>query len=207
VYAIRPGASGDISLEEGASSNAFIVWANRLLGSYNTSALVYGDYYYTLLDRGLLLAHDARTGKEVYGRQRIAADASGFTASPWAYNGKIFAVSEDGDTFVMAAGPAFIPGRTPRRHGAGHPPLPGSLFIRTSQRYRIARGCGEGAGMAAGAAPRSSVSWLRRADRRPNPAGSIPGPADLIEADRYVRGAGKTLSIIDVADPAAPARV
>ena len=28
-----------------------------------------------------------------------------FTASPWAYNGKIFALSEDGDTFVIQAGP------------------------------------------------------------------------------------------------------
>ncbi len=32
---------------------------------------------------------------------------SGFSASPWAYNGKIFALSEDGDTFVIAAGPEF----------------------------------------------------------------------------------------------------
>ena len=34
-------------------------------------------------------------------------DATGFTASPWAYNGKIFALSEDGDTYVMQAGPEF----------------------------------------------------------------------------------------------------
>ena len=93
-----------------------------LLGSYNTSALVYGDYYYTLLDRGILLCHDARTGKQVYGRQRVSVDASGFTASPWAYNGKIFAISEDGDTFVLQAGPSFklLGKNTRRRHGAGH---------------------------------------------------------------------------------------
>ena len=34
-------------------------------------------------------------------------DATGFTASPWAYNGKVFALSEDGDTYVMQAGPEF----------------------------------------------------------------------------------------------------
>ena len=29
-------------------------------------------------------------------------DATSFTASLWAYNGKVFALSEDGDTYVMA---------------------------------------------------------------------------------------------------------
>ena len=107
VYAIRPGASGDITLKEGETSNAFIAWSHPTLGSYNPSSLVYGDYYYTLHDRGFVTANDARTGKEIYGRQRISAEASGFSASPWAYNGKIFALSEDGDTFVLAAGPEF----------------------------------------------------------------------------------------------------
>ena len=30
-----------------------------------------------------------------------------FTSSPWAYNGKIFALSEQGDTYVIQAGPEF----------------------------------------------------------------------------------------------------
>ena len=107
VYAIRPGASGDISLKGEETSNAFIAWSNPTLGSYNPSSLVYGDYYYTLHDRGFFTANEARTGRQIYGRQRISEDASGFSASPWAYNGKIFALSEDGDTFVIAAGPEF----------------------------------------------------------------------------------------------------
>ena len=107
VYAIRPGASGDISLKEGESSNQYIAWSNPRLGTYDTSPLLYGDHYYTLMDRGFLLCHDAKTGREIYPRQRITAEASGFTASPWAYNGRIFALSEDGDTFVMQAGPEF----------------------------------------------------------------------------------------------------
>ena len=107
VYAIRPGASGDISLKPGETSNPFIAWADPRLGSYNTSPLVYGDYLYTLLDRGFFTAHDARTGREIYSRQRIASDATGFTSSPWAYNDKIFAMSEDGDTYVLQPGPEF----------------------------------------------------------------------------------------------------
>ena len=106
VYAIRPGASGDITLAEGTNSNDYIVWSHPQLGSYNPSSLVYGDYHYTLLDRGILLCYDARTGREVYPRQRITAGTL-FTASPWAYNGKIFALSEDGDTFVIQAGAEF----------------------------------------------------------------------------------------------------
>jgi len=106
VYAIRPGASGDISLNEGESGNDFIVWYQPMLGTYNTSALVYGDYYYTLLDRGFLLNHDARTGREIYGRTRVKPGA-GFTASPWAYNDRVFLLGEDGDTFVVRAGPEF----------------------------------------------------------------------------------------------------
>jgi outer membrane protein assembly factor BamB len=143
VYAIRPGASGDISLKPDETSNAYIAWYQPLLGTYNTSAVVYGDYYYTLLDRGFLLCHDARTGKQIYGRQRISSESSGFTASPWAYNGKVFALSEDGDTFVIQAGPEFkvigknslngMPLATPAV-------LRGSLIIRTqSDLYRIAR--------------------------------------------------------------------
>src|SRR5207247_4699278 len=89
------------------TSNDYIVWSNPQLGTYNTSALIYGDYYYTLLDRGFLLCNDARTGKQIYGRQRISAEASGFTSSPWAYNGKIFLLSEDGDTFVIQTGTEY----------------------------------------------------------------------------------------------------
>jgi outer membrane protein assembly factor BamB len=143
VYAIRPGATGDISLKEGETSNAFIAWAYPTLGSYNTSALVYRDSYYTLLDRGLLLNHDAKTGKEIYGRQRVSLEASGFTASPWAYNGYLFAISEDGDTFVMRAGPTFEMVRTNALDGMvlATPAIAhGSLFIRTNTAlYRIAR--------------------------------------------------------------------
>ena len=63
--------------------------------------------YYTLYDRGFFTAHDARTGTEIYGKQRIDPQAGAFTASPWAYNGKIFALSEDGVTYVIRAGAKY----------------------------------------------------------------------------------------------------
>ena len=78
TYAIRPGASGDISLQSGTTSNAFIAWSAPTIAPYNPTPIVFGDYLYTLLDRGFFTCHDARTGREIYGRQRIAVDAGGF---------------------------------------------------------------------------------------------------------------------------------
>lgn len=104
IFAIRPGAAGDISLKDGETSNQYIAWYQRQGASYIPSALVYRDTMYNLYSRGFLTAHDAKTGSSVYGRQRVDREVSSFSASPWAYNGKIFASSEDGITYVIEAG-------------------------------------------------------------------------------------------------------
>jgi outer membrane protein assembly factor BamB len=143
TYAIRPGASGDITPAPGESTSAFVVWSLPNIAPYNPTPLVYRSVLYTLLDRGFFTAHDAKTGEEIYGRQRITTEASGFTASPWAYNGRIFALSEDGDTFVIQAGPEF---KVLGRNSIGEMTLAtpavvqDSVIIRTHSRlYRIAR--------------------------------------------------------------------
>ncbi len=107
IYAIRAGASGDITLPEGQTSNEHIVWSVPQGGPYHPSGLVYKGYYYTLFDRGFLTCHDARTGEEVYGKQRISRETVNFTASPWAYNDKLFCLDEAGTTFVVQAGPEY----------------------------------------------------------------------------------------------------
>ncbi|MEP7337770.1 MAG: PQQ-binding-like beta-propeller repeat protein [Acidobacteriota bacterium] len=144
VYAIKSGASGDISLKEGETSNQFIAWYQRQAGPYNPSPIVYGDLYYTLLDRGFFTAHDAKTGKEVYGKQRIDPVAGAFTSSPWAYNGKIFCLSEDGDTFVIQAGGEYkLLGKNSLDEMCMATPAiaKGSLIIRTATKlYRINNG-------------------------------------------------------------------
>lgn len=106
TLAIRPGGTGDISLAENETTNEFVAWFLPKAGPYNPSTIVYGDYYYTLFDRGFVTCHEALTGAEVYDRQPFARGST-FTASPWAYNGKLFFLSEDGDTFVVEAGPEF----------------------------------------------------------------------------------------------------
>ena len=107
IYAIRPGASGDITLDDGATTGKHIAWCRPDAAPYNPSPLLYGDQVYVLLDRGQLASYDARTGATVYEPQRIHRSAREFTASPWAYDGKVFCLSEGGDTFVLQAGPEF----------------------------------------------------------------------------------------------------
>ena len=107
IFALKPGAAGDISLKDGATSNEFIAWYQPTAAPYNPSPLVYGDSLYVLFDFGFLSSHDARTGKAIYEKQRIRPETTSFTASPWAANGKIYALSEDGDTFVFEAGTSY----------------------------------------------------------------------------------------------------
>ena len=107
LFAIRPGASGDITLQENQNSNEFIVWRQKEAGPYNPSPILYGDYIFVLYDRGMIACYNARTGEEVYAKRRIAPRARAFTSSPWAYGGKLFCLSEAGDTYVIQAGPEF----------------------------------------------------------------------------------------------------
>ncbi len=106
IYAVRPGATGDISLQEGQTSNDWIVWSDDEGGPYNPSTLLYDGRLYVLYDRGFFACYNAQDGQPIYDRQRIP-DGRAFTASPWAYNGKVFCLNEDGRTFVIQAGDEF----------------------------------------------------------------------------------------------------
>lgn len=143
-YAIRPGATGDISLKEGETSNAFVAWSNPMLATYLPSAIAYRGQICNLYARGLFTCHDSKTGKEIYGRQRIDPQASGFSASPWAYNGRIFVASEDGDVYVIEAGLQFKilhKNSMGEMIGSGSPAIAkGSVIIRTaSSLWKIAK--------------------------------------------------------------------
>ena len=106
TFAIRPGASGEIADGDDFSDSEYIAWYQGKSAPYNPSQIVYGEYLYTLFDRGFLTCHDATTGEEVYGKHRFSPSGS-FTASPFAYNGHLFFLSEDGLTYVVKAGPEF----------------------------------------------------------------------------------------------------
>ena len=103
LMALRPGAHGDISLKADQQSNEFVAWCQKQGGPYNPTTLVYRDLLYVLLDRGFLSCYDARTGEEVYSKKRLP-NGKAFTSSPWASDGKIYCLNEDGLTFVIRAG-------------------------------------------------------------------------------------------------------
>jgi len=106
LFAIRPGASGDISLKEGETANEYVVWSQPRGGTYLPSSVAYQGFVYTLTETGILNRYDAKTGKQTY-KTRIDPAATAFTTSPWAYNGNLFCLSEEGQTFVIKTGEEF----------------------------------------------------------------------------------------------------
>jgi outer membrane protein assembly factor BamB len=106
LFAIRPGATGDISLAKDETSNHYVVWSQPRAGTYLPSSVAYQGAVYTLTETGILNRYDAKTGQQTY-KTRIDPAASAFTTSPWAYNGKLFCLSEEGQTFVVGTGDQF----------------------------------------------------------------------------------------------------
>ncbi len=103
MYAFRPGATGDISLKPGETTNAHLAWKSDKGSPYTTTPIIYGDLLYTVADGGVLSAYEAKTGRLVY-QERLPTS---FTASPVASDGKLYLPSEDGEVFVVRAGPKF----------------------------------------------------------------------------------------------------
>jgi len=106
LYAIHPGASGDITLKPGETNNEYIAWSNPVGGPYNPSPLFYEGRVYVLYDRGLVSGFDAKTGQVLYDRERLP-EGFAFTSSPWAAGGRIFCLNEDGVCYVLRAGDKF----------------------------------------------------------------------------------------------------
>jgi outer membrane protein assembly factor BamB len=106
IFAIRAGANGDITLPPGESRNASVLWSKRQRGPYMPTPLIYGGRVYVLGNAGILDSYALADGQEIY-RARIPDAGSGFSSSPVASDGKIYLSSEDGDIFVVKAGPTF----------------------------------------------------------------------------------------------------
>jgi outer membrane protein assembly factor BamB len=106
LYAVKAGASGDVTLKDGTTSNEGVAWYLPQGGPSTASPLLAGGYLYVAEERGgLLNCYDAATGKRVY-KERLQG-AAGFTSSPWAQGGKLFFLDDAGTTFVVQAGPRF----------------------------------------------------------------------------------------------------
>jgi outer membrane protein assembly factor BamB len=98
IMAIRPGGSGNIT-------QSHVAWRYERGAPYTPSPVVVGDYLYAVRSGGLLTCLNAKTGVEVW-QQRLPARGD-YYASLLAGDGKIYALSEDGETTVVAAKPTY----------------------------------------------------------------------------------------------------
>ena len=67
---------------------------------------MYNGLVYIIKYNGILNVFDAKTGEKKY-QQRLAGATSAFTSSPVANDGKVYVASEDGQVFVIKAGPTY----------------------------------------------------------------------------------------------------
>ena len=105
IFAIKPGATGDITLQNKATTSDFVSWSTTRGGPYIPTPVVYGDQLYVLLNNGVLATYKVATGEQIY--QKRMGTGGSFSASPVAADGKIYCSSEDGDVYVIKAGPEY----------------------------------------------------------------------------------------------------
>jgi outer membrane protein assembly factor BamB len=105
IYALWPGAKGDISLKDGEESNNQIAWSKMRGGPYMPTPICYRGYLYCCSNAGIVSCHDSRTGKPMY-RERLCG-TNGYTASPVAADGRLYFTGEDGKVQVVQAGPTY----------------------------------------------------------------------------------------------------
>ena len=95
VIAIRPGAVAD---------GQRVAWEYARGTGYVLSNILYGDYLYLFTDNGIVTCLDPKTGTVKYEGGRIPVPAR-FMGSPVAFSGLVAMTSEEGDTFMLKAGP------------------------------------------------------------------------------------------------------
>jgi outer membrane protein assembly factor BamB len=120
--AIRPGGQGNVAASH-------VAWKVTSGAPYISSLVHYDGLIYMVGDVGVLTVADAKTGERVH-QERIGGV---YTASPVAGDGKIYVVSEDGETTVIAAGrtpKVLARNRLDARQLASPAIAGGRLFIR-----------------------------------------------------------------------------
>ena len=114
VWAVRPGAEGDISLEQGETANEGVAWSVQKDGAYMQTPIVVGEELFVCRDNGVLSSYDAKTG-ELHFKERLSG-SSGFTASAVAavsgegeaQQSRLYFTGENGDIYVLDPGTEFV---------------------------------------------------------------------------------------------------
>jgi hypothetical protein len=101
TLAIKPGGSGDVTATH-------IAWSSPKGSPFVPSGLIHGPYLYLVNDlQSVLTVHEAASGKVIYQDRLGPPMKEGFSASPVAIGDRIFFTNDEGETFVVAAGPTF----------------------------------------------------------------------------------------------------
>lgn len=101
TIAIRPGGSGDVT-------DTHVVWQSPKGAPFVPSGIIVDEQLYTINDmQAIVTSFDAKTGKVLFQGRLGNAPKEGFSASPVTVDGKVFFTNDDGETFVLKAGPEF----------------------------------------------------------------------------------------------------
>jgi outer membrane protein assembly factor BamB len=126
MLALKAGGRGDVT-------KSHVLWSFGN-GPDVPTPVTDGTYLYVVNDRGIMWCLDARTGKEVYNRQRLRSGT--YSGSPVLADGRIYVTNEDGVTVVVKAGPAFqvLAENDLNDYSLGSPAISdGQIFIRTTK--------------------------------------------------------------------------
>ena len=97
MLVLKAGGRGDVT-------KSHVLWSFGS-GPDVPTPVTDGIYLYVINDRGIMWCLDAKTGKEVYARQRLRSAT--YSGSPVLADDKIYITNEDGVTVVVKAGPRF----------------------------------------------------------------------------------------------------
>lgn len=130
TLAIRPDGAGDVS-------KTHVAWRSLKGSPFIPSPLLYGEYLYMINDMiSVASCYEARTGKLMWQERLGKPLKQGFSASPIGVDGKVYFSNDEGETFVLAAGPEFKLLRINKMNApvlASPALLDGKWYIRTDK--------------------------------------------------------------------------
>jgi outer membrane protein assembly factor BamB len=130
LLAVRVDGRGDVT-------QSHVVWRLNQGVPLTPSPLLVGEELYLINDNGIATCLDAKTGKE-YWKVRVGGNHS---ASPLYADGRIYFLSEDGESVVIERGKRFNKLATNRLDGSTLASMAvsnGSIYLRTQTHlYRL----------------------------------------------------------------------
>ena len=123
--AIRPGGKGDVS-------GSHVLWRMPTGAPYVSSLLCYQDLIYMATEVGVVRCLNPATGETIW-TERVGGN---FSASPVGADGRIYLLSEEGETVVLEAGKkCIVLSRNPLNEVCRASPAiaAGRIFTRSEQ--------------------------------------------------------------------------